>query len=103
MMNKSPKYICLKEIHTASEYMERMQINVLPVLNPAGKVVDIVIRDGSGSVQIPILAKHLLKDVDVVIHISGLAVMPVNICIISVNQDIAIWANLKKCAGWNRN
>lgn len=71
MMNKSPKYICLKEIHTASEYMERMQINVLPVLNPAGKVVDIVIRDGSGSVQIPILAKHLLKDVDVVIMAGG--------------------------------
>jgi Nucleoside-diphosphate-sugar pyrophosphorylase involved in lipopolysaccharide biosynthesis/translation initiation factor 2B, gamma/epsilon subunits (eIF-2Bgamma/eIF-2Bepsilon) len=71
MMNKSPKYVCLKEIKTASEYMERMLINVLPVLDPAGKVVDVIVRDEDGSIKMPLPTKHLLNDVDVVIMAGG--------------------------------
>lgn len=71
MMNKAPKYICLKEIHTALEYMERMQINVLPVLDPSGKVVDVVVRDESGDIKMPMPAKQLLENVDVVIMAGG--------------------------------
>lgn len=71
MMNKSPKYICLKEIQTALEYMERMQINVLPILDPSGKVVDVVVRDKCGDIKMPRLKKHLLNNVDVVIMAGG--------------------------------
>lgn len=71
MMNKSPKSIYKKEVQSAYEYMDKWQINILPVLDAAGRVTDIIIKDAAGTVQTPKAVKNLLHDVDVVIMAGG--------------------------------
>lgn len=71
MMNKSPKYICKKEIHAALDYMERLEIYILPVLDVDSKVIDIMIREAGGRIEVPNLSKRVLQDVDVVIMAGG--------------------------------
>ncbi len=71
MMNKSPKSIYQKEVHTALDYMEKLEINVLPVLDAAGKVIDMVIKDAARNIESLKVDRDLLRDVDVVIMAGG--------------------------------
>lgn len=41
-MNRNPKYVYRKDVHTAQAYMEEMRITALPVLNMQNKISDII-------------------------------------------------------------
>lgn len=44
-MNQNPKIIYRKEVKQAQEFMKKMQVKALPVLDSKGKIVDIVLED----------------------------------------------------------
>ncbi len=71
MMNKSPKYIYWNEIHTAAGYMDKLKINILPVLDSQNRVIEIIVKDGKDKTDAMRLDRHLLQDVDVVIMAGG--------------------------------
>lgn len=71
MMNKSPKYIYWNELHTALDYMDKMKIKVLPVLDSNNKVTDIVVRDEKNEIEASYPDKTTLQDVEVVIMAGG--------------------------------
>lgn len=71
MMNKSPKFIYLKEMHTALDYMEKARIEILPVLDAQSRVADIIIKNTKSNIQMPHMDRQQLQDVDVVIMAGG--------------------------------
>lgn len=71
MMNPSPKFVYLKEVHTALDYMERLKIKSLPVLDAGCRVVDVIVKDTNSSIDTERLEHHLLENVDVVIMAGG--------------------------------
>lgn len=71
MMNKSPKSIYQKEVQTAREYMDKLEIDVLPVLDAGGRVIDIIVKDAVSRIESLKIDRNLLQDVDVVIMAGG--------------------------------
>ena len=71
MMNQSPRSVYLQELNTALDYMERMKIKSLPVLDAGCRVVDVIVKDTSSRIDTARLEHQMLNDVDVVIMAGG--------------------------------
>ena len=52
LMNQDPKVIYRKEIKQAQEFMKKVQVKALPVLDSRGKVVDVALEDEYDEVEI---------------------------------------------------
>ncbi len=69
-MNQNPKIIYRKEVKQAQEFMKKMQVKALPVLDSKGKIVDIVLEDEKTEMMAGTDAKTLAQ-VPVVIMAGG--------------------------------
>lgn len=69
VMNHAPKVICRKEVATAKEYMKKLSITALPVVNSKGIITDVVFQETKETeLQKP---AHTLESVPVVIMAGG--------------------------------
>ncbi len=69
VMNHSPKVINPKEIAASKEYMEKLVITALPVVDETGVIVDIIFRESKDGIFLK--PKQGLEQVSVVIMAGG--------------------------------
>lgn len=69
VMNHDPKVICHKELAAAKEYMTKLTITALPVVNTKGAITDIVFRETEAAEKQE--SKYSLEQVPVVIMAGG--------------------------------
>ena len=70
IMNKAPKSIYRKELENAQSYMKKVHVKALPVLDPDGKLTDIVLEAGQ-TAEVQEYDTDTLRGVPVVIMAGG--------------------------------